>query len=263
MTVREPNFVEHAPDMSVAFARVMQSTLVPPVAYRDARAEAYGRTVPHAAVGGDLVDLVTSASDVIAYVADVSGHGASAGVLMGMLKTAVRYGLMFGQHLPALLEGINRVLPSVKDPAMYATFAGLRLDEASEMEYIIAGNVPLLHYRQSRKDVVRRSMVQFPLGLFPAANYSSGRVNCQAGDLFAIFTDGLVETRDAREEEFGLQRMENVLCKFAGRPLVEIYDAALDAVRRHGEQADDRTLMLVRVLGPDSPQARAPAARVS
>jgi hypothetical protein len=58
--------------------------------------------------------------------------------------------------------------------------------------------------------------------------------------------------------------MENVLCNFARRPLAEIYDAALDAVGRHGEQVDDRTLMLVRVLGPDSPQGRAPAAaRVS
>jgi len=200
MTVEEMSSVESLPQMSPVLARAMQRTLVPPITFENAHLEAYGRTIPRDTVGGDLVDLVASDRDVVAYVADVSGHGASAGMLMGMVKTAVRYGLMFGQHLPALLEGINGVLPAVKEPNMYATFAGLRLDGASEMEYIVAANMPLLHYRQSRKDVVRLSMEQFPLGLFPAANYSSGHVTCATGDLVAIFTDGLVETTDACEE---------------------------------------------------------------
>jgi serine phosphatase RsbU (regulator of sigma subunit) len=157
---------------------------------------------------------------------------------------------MFGRRLPELLNGINRVLPSVKEPNMNATFAGLRLSGATEMEYIIAGNMPLLHYRESRKHIVRLSIEQFPLGLFPTASYSSSRIDCAAGDLFAIFTDGLVETMDIWDEAFGLQRMEDVLCEFADRRLPDIYDAALDAVGRHGRQADDRTLMLVRVLAP-------------
>ena len=249
MTVLEPSYVEHAPHLSLAVARAMQSTLAPPIKYRDARLEAYGRTIPREAVGGDLVDLVTSDSDVIAYVADVSGHGVSAGVLMGMVKTAVRYGLMFGQGLPQLLEGINRVLPSVKEPNMYATFAGMRFDGTSEMEYIVAGHLPLLHCRQTQRDVVRLSMEQFPVGLFPESNYLSGRVACGPGDVFAIVTDGLVETADAWEEQFGLQRLENVLHSYAMRPLARIYDATLEAVGRHGKQLDDRSLMLVRVLG--------------
>lgn len=221
-------------------------TLVPPITFKNTHIEAYGRTTPRDALGGDLLDLVTSDGDVVAYVSDASGHDVSSSLLMGMVKTAVRHGLMFGHQLHALLEGINGELPSVKEPSMYATFAGLRLHGPSEAEYITAGSMPLLPYRQSRKEVVRLSMEQFPLGLFPAASYSSGHATYGAKDLFAIFTDGLVETTDAWEEEFGLQRMGNVLLQFAGRPLTEIYDAAPDAVRRHGRQADDRTLLLVR-----------------
>jgi serine phosphatase RsbU (regulator of sigma subunit) len=241
--------------MNPVFARTMQRTLVPPITFKNGHIEADGRTTPREAFGGDLVDLVTSDGDVIAYVADVSGHGVSAGILMGMVKTAVRYGLMFGQRLPALLNGINGVLPSVKEPHMYATFAGLRVGEHDQVEYITAGNVPLLHYIHARKEVVRLSMEQFPLGLFPDVEFVSGRVPYALGDVFAMLTDGLVETTDAWAEEFGLQRLENVLRDSAGQSLSEIYEAAMDAVHRHGNPSDDRTLMLVRVLGSSSPPA--------
>jgi sigma-B regulation protein RsbU (phosphoserine phosphatase) len=103
--------------------------------------------------------------------------------------------------------------------------------------------------------VVRLSMEQFPLGLFPDVEYVSDRVPCEPGDIFAMLTDGMVETTDAWEEEFGLQRLESVLHASAGQPLSEIYDAAMEAVHRHGNPSDDRTLMLVRVLGSGSPRA--------
>jgi serine phosphatase RsbU (regulator of sigma subunit) len=91
-------------------------------------------------------------------------------------------------------------------------------------------------------------MQQFPL--LPDTICSSGRVMYAAGDVFAIFTDGLVETMDACQEEFGLHRMDRILHEFASYSPAEIYEAAIDAVARHGKQSDDRTLMLVRVLEP-------------
>jgi len=156
---------------------------------------------------------------------------------------------MFGQRLPVALEGINEVLPYVKKPNIYATLAGSRIRGEGEVEYITAGHVPLLLNSHVRRDVVRLSMEQFPLGLFPDVGYSSGRAACGFGESFAILADGRVETRDAWEEEFRLQRLENVLLDCAGRPLAEIYDAAIEAVHRHGNPASDRTLMLVRVRG--------------
>jgi len=232
----------------LALPRSMQRTLVPPVTFRDTRVEAYGRSIPHDTVGGDLVDLVKTNDDVVAYVADISGHGMSAGVLMGMVKTAVRYGLQFDQELPEILDGMNRVLPSVKEPGMYATFAGLRFNDSGEVEYIAAGHVPLLHYRRAQGDVVRHSMEQFPVGLVAEEDYASNRLRFEPGDVFAIVTDGIVETM-AGEEEFGLQRLEHILCEFAGRSLPDIFQAAVAAVNCYGTQQDDQTLMLVRVLG--------------
>ena len=233
----------------LAFAQAIQTTLAPPVRYEDSRLEAYGCTRPSDAVGGDLVDLVESDGSVFAYVADVSGHGIPAGVLMGMVKTAMRQGLLLHQPLCGLLESINRVLPAVKEPSMYATMAGLRFSDSAKAEYAAAGHLPLLHYRQAHDDVVRWTAEQFPLGLFPDLAFATQCVPCGTGDIFAIVTDGLTETVDEREEDFGLERLEQLLVQNASRTLPEIFDAVLAAVSRYGSQQDDRTLLLVRILG--------------
>jgi hypothetical protein len=233
----------------LAFAQAIQTTLAPPVQYRGSRLEAYGRTHPSDAVGGDLVDLVESDGSVFAYVADVSGHGIPAGVLMGMVKTAIRQGLLLHQPLSSLLESINRVLPGVKEPSMYATMAGLRFSDPAKAEYAAAGHLPLLHYRQAQKDVVRWTSEQLPLGLFPDLVYATQCVPFGFGDMFAIVTDGLTETVDKHEEDFGLERLEQLLLQNAGRALPEIFDSVLAAVSRYGSQQDDRTLLLVRILG--------------
>jgi sigma-B regulation protein RsbU (phosphoserine phosphatase) len=227
----------------------MQKALVPAIAYRDHQVEAHGQAIPMDEVGGDLADLVATGSEVTAYVADASGHGLRAGVLMGMLKTAMRYGLHLGQSLPKLLDHINLVLPSVKEPSMYATLSVLRFDGTHEVEYLSAGHVPLLHYRRRTGDVVRYSMDQFPLGLFQGFGYVSRRLRYEPGDIFALVTDGIVETGMERDAEFGFDRLAQILREMGGCPLAEISAAVQDAVAGYGAQEDDQTVMLVRALG--------------
>src|SRR5690348_3544877 len=169
----------------------MQSTLVPPLSYSGAKLVAHGRSLPKYDVGGDLMDLVVNGDDVTAYVADVSGHGFRAGVLMGMVKTAVRYGLLLGQPLAKLLEDLNRVLPAVKEPNMYATFAALRFHGGDQAEYVSAGHVPLLHYQPSTGVVKKHCRPQLPLGLVAGEGYSSTTIPYAARDIFVMTTDGI------------------------------------------------------------------------
>jgi hypothetical protein len=160
-------------------AHGIQQTLVPPITYRSASLEVYGITLPSEDVGGDLVDLIPAESGCLACLGDVSGHGIPAGVLMGNLKTVLRFGFAQNEALPALFESINRVLPAVKEPEMYATFAGLHLGGAGAVEYILAGHPPILHYRAACNQVSRRIMEQFPLGLMPESSYVSATTSCQ------------------------------------------------------------------------------------
>jgi serine phosphatase RsbU (regulator of sigma subunit) len=200
-------------------------------------------------MGGDLVDLVTDGQDVVAYVVDVSGHGFRAGVLMGMIKTAMRYGLLLGQPLAKLFGDLNCVLPAVKEPNMFATLAALRFDGSNEAEYISAGHVPLLQYRQRGREVVRHGMSQFPLGMFARASYVSRRIRYQAEDIFAMVTDGVVEVGADPDAESGLQRLGQILQNVARRPLPAIVDAMQAEARRHGAQQDDQTVLLLKARG--------------
>jgi serine phosphatase RsbU (regulator of sigma subunit) len=234
-------------ETELALAHSLQKTLVPIVSYRSVALEAYGRTIPSAEVGGDLVDLVADRQGAFTYVADVSGHGIPAGVLMGMVKSSVRQGLLTGFSMPALLDSVNSVLPSVKEPDMFVTLAALRFDTSDIAEFTLAGHPPLLHFSQSAQSVIRRAIIQYPLGLMPEGGYVSEHVHFGPGDIFALVTDGLIETSNQIDDEFGLQRLEQLLLQNASRPLPDIFDALIAAVSAFGPQKDDRTVLLVRI----------------
>jgi serine phosphatase RsbU (regulator of sigma subunit) len=229
-----------------SFGSDIQNTLAPPITYSSAGLEAYGKSIPKEDIGGDLADLVTESGDVIAYIADVSGHGMRAGVLMGMIKTAVRYGLLLRRPIAKILDDLNLVLPSVKTPNMFATLAALRFDGRNEVEYISAGHVPLLHYRRRSGDVVRHAMSQFPLGLFLAAGYAPQRIRYEAGDIFVLVTDGVVEAGEERDAGEGFETVSQIVSDFADRSLPEIAAAVNAEAARRGAQEDDRTVLLIR-----------------
>ena len=228
-------------------AHAIQATLVPTISFQNTTFEVYGKSIPSAQMGGDLIDLIESGGSLLVYVADVSGHGLAAGQLMGMLKTAMRVSLQFQQHPVALLEVADRVLPAVKEPDMYATLALLHFDGSAHAEYALAGHVPILHYRDRSRDTARLSMQQFPLGLIPGGCYASQRVTYSSRDLFLMLTDGISEVPNESDEEFGLTRLEQLLTQYAAQPLPHIWKLILEQVRQHGVQQDDQTLLLVRV----------------
>jgi Stage II sporulation protein E (SpoIIE) len=231
----------------LSFAHGLQSTLVPPISYCGQSVQVFGCSIPSAKVGGDLVDLVADGDNVLVYLADVSGHGIPAGILMGMLKTAIRQAWLTQQPLPALLESVNAVLPAVKEPEMYATLAALRFGASSQVEFAVAGHPPILHYHEKSHDISRCAMRQYPLGLVPQPGYASEHVCCDPGDLFVVVSDGLIETMNAGIEEFGLARLEKSVLAHATESLPEIYEALLRAVSDFGEQRDDRTVLIVRI----------------
>jgi phosphoserine phosphatase RsbU/P len=232
----------------LSLAHGIQATLVPTISFQTARFDVYGKSLPSAEMGGDLIDAIESDGSLLAYIADVSGHGLAAGQLMGMLKTAIRVSRELGQQPVAALESADRVLPAVKEPNMYATLALLCFDGSSEAEYTLAGHPPILHYRAHTGDTSQLSMEQFPLGLLPGGCYSSQRVTYAAGDLFLMLTDGVSEVPNAKDEEFGLARLEHLLVQNAARPLQQLCESIMSDVKHHGPQRDDQTLLLVRVI---------------
>jgi sigma-B regulation protein RsbU (phosphoserine phosphatase) len=239
----------------LSLAHGIQAMLVPTVSFQNASFELYGKSIPSTEMGGDLIDVIQTDGGLVAYVADISGHGLPAGQLMGMLKTAMRLAVKLGQMPVAALESVDRVLPDLKEPQMFATLALLQFDGSGQAEYALAGHPPILHYRHGSRDTARLSMEQFPLGLFPGGVYASKRVSYSPHDLFLMLTDGIAEVANARDEEFGLTRVQELLTQHSSRALPEIWDLILRDVRQFGPQLDDQSLLLLRVLDPAIPLA--------
>lgn len=237
----------------LSLAHGIQTTLVPAVSFQNASFEVHGKSVPSAEMGGDLIDVVESNGRLLAYVADISGHGLAAGQLMGMLKTAMRVAVLFQKEPVAMLESADRVLPALKEPEMFATLALLHFGGSDQAEYALAGHVPILHYRDRSRDTVRLTLEQLPLGLIPGGAYASRGVTYSARDLFLMVTDGITEVANERDEEFGLTRLEQVLTQHSTKSLPEIWDLIMGDVKRHGVQQDDQSLLLLRVRDPAAP----------
>jgi hypothetical protein len=226
----------------------MQQMLVPPITYRTESFEAYGVSLPSEEVGGDLVDLIPTEAGWVACLADVSGHGIRASLLMGNLKTALRYGFAQGESLSGVIAAVCKVLPEVKPDEMYATFAGLRFAGKGQAEYLIAGHPPILHYHAADHRAERCGMEQFPLGLTGDCAYDSSLASYGPGDLFVLLSDGVIETESARGVEFGFEGVERVVVQHAADPLQDITNRLMSELAKFGRRTDDQTILLIRAL---------------
>jgi len=236
-------------------AHGIQKTLVPPIMLRTALYEVYGISEPSEKVGGDLVDAVLLPNgDVVAYLADIAGHGLPAGILMGMLKTAARTALLDAAAghpsttLPLLLDKLNRVLPDVKEPQMYATLTAFRLNADGTAWYATAASPPILHWSARGQDTRLMTEEQYPLGLLPVSGFTGEGIELAAGDLLVVATDGVLEVCDKRGEEFGIERVETAITANARGDLEGLAGSILGSARSFGLQADDQTLLLIRKL---------------
>lgn len=227
-------------------ARQIHDALVPPLHQRWEGYEFFGRSLPASEVGGDLLDAVATDGALTCLVADVTGHGVPAGTLMGMVKSAARMRLRGGGGLEGLMGDLNEVLLPLKRPNMFVTCACLRLTPQGEAEYVRAGHPPLLHFVHASGQVVRYAEGELPLGVRAGEAFRARPFHMATGDVLALITDGLTEVTDRGGHEFGLEGVERVLAARAGLPLPGLFESLLDAIRAHGAQQDDQTLLLIR-----------------
>ncbi len=180
-----------------------------------------------------------------AYVADVSGHGVPAGVLMSMTKGAVRMWEASRAHDSALLSDMNKALLT---PNTFVTFAYAAWDGSPDLAFSSAGHVPLLHYRASAGRIEQCSVSNLPLGILPDQDFTSSTLRFECGDILAIVSDGFTETFDSKGREFGMAGIQEIIQSARNNELREISAELRARVREYGEQRDDQTILLVRRL---------------
>lgn len=203
-------------------------------------------------VGGDYFDFVSLAPDQFGFVlADISGKGISAALLMASLQANLRAQYARAPHdLAAVLGSVNKVFYDSTASNHYATlFFGVYDEPIRRLRYANCGHLPPVLLRAC--GAVERLAVTAPVvGLFEAPwTCTTGEARLGPGDTLVVFTDGVSDATSETGEEFGEERLVDLVRRHAATPAPALLDAIVAAVRDHStdEQFDDLTLIVARV----------------
>lgn len=234
--------------------REIQLSMVPRRFPRLARADLWATLRPAREVGGDFYDfLTTSTGSLWICVGDVSGKGVPAALLMAVTKTLVDSAAARSRSPGEVLTHVNAELSRDNESAMFVTaFVGCIDLQSGIIQYTNAGhNPPLLCRASSRIDRldVRHGPV---LGAVDDVRYGESVVQLEPGDVLLLFTDGVTEALDPREQLFTEARLRDTLtndglasAEEAARAVV----AAVESFAGGAEQADDITVLALRYIG--------------
>jgi len=231
-------------------AAVIQSHLYPQVFPEVAGYRIVAKATPSRHVAGDTYDALTDGDTLIVTITDVSGKGVGAGMIASGVHAAVRLMAGNGTGLACLAERVNHYLSGATEDNRFATFAMVRLEPDGRLVGVNAGHCPIL-IRRADGAIDEISSSGFPLGMMPIASYSEHEDRLEPGDLLLLYTDGLTEAEDPDEEEFGVERVSEVVSNLENPSAASACKTLLDAVEKHtcGKPLhDDATLLVVERL---------------
>jgi sigma-B regulation protein RsbU (phosphoserine phosphatase) len=201
---------------------------------------------PHGAVSGDFCDVINDGEDTLVLLGDISGKGVAAALLMSHLSAIFRGLVGSGWELVEVMARANRLFGAAIPAGSFATMVAARLMPEGEIEISNAGHVPPL-YHNGRVDQLPPDGV--PLGLFCESVYTSQRLRLSRGERLVLATDGLIESTDPDDKEFGIEMFAAAIAASPGTGPGQLAGVLVDEVsrfRRGLPATDDITLMVVR-----------------
>jgi len=241
--------VKESLEREIAIAREVQRELLPRALPKARGIEIAAVCRPAVGVGGDFYDFLSRGDDRLGFViADVSGKGIPAALLMAGLQASVRSVAVPGVSPSEANRRLNDLLHASTSDSRYATLVLVFYDGRERtLRYSNAGHHPPLLLRRS--GVERLGANGLPIGALPCATYGEGARRVEAGDMLALYTDGIIEAPSPEGEEYGTDRLVHVLVAHRARSGEDAAAAVLDDVARWTGGApphDDVTLVLAR-----------------
>jgi phosphoserine phosphatase RsbU/P len=209
--------------------------------------EIAARNRPTRQVGGDYYDVFPLSRGRLAFlVADVSGKGVPAALLVSTVHAAVHLQIDDAKTIAELIGRIDRHLQKYAATRKFLTcFFGLIEPDTGTLRYVSAGHNPaLLRRRSGAIEQLRATGV--PLGMFPNASWREETAAVERGDLLCVYSDGITEALNTADEEFGLERLARLLGDDPPARVCEAVFEAVSAFAGEAPQYDDQTLLLLR-----------------
>jgi serine phosphatase RsbU (regulator of sigma subunit) len=237
-------------ESELALARQIQARLLPAGPPRVSGFEIAGLSESARQVGGDYFDhLAVDARRVLLVIADVSGKGVPAALLMSGFRASLMSQDLRAWDPVALADHLNDFLVRSVEPGKFVTaFLGFADAGAGTLDYVNAGhNPPVLWRAGGGHELLSEGGAM--LGILPGAPFTPGRTRFSPGDLLVLYTDGVTEGANATGEMWGDERLIEAIAGGRARPCADLARGIADRVRGfEGAQgpADDVTLLIAR-----------------
>lgn len=238
----------------LAIAREIQQGLLPTVPPVLPGFDIAGWSEPADETGGDYFDfLPLDDGDLAVAIADVTGHGIGAALVVAEVRALFRAEILRGADLPPAVARVHALIGRDLSANRFVTacFAVVS-PHRSAVRYLSAGHGPILTYSRSRALVAEHPSQGLPLGFLPVARYAMpAEIALEPGDVFMVLTDGFLEWTDSRGEPFGLERIRACLAASHDLPacdLIERLRHEVVAFSGGTRQADDLTSVVVKRL---------------
>jgi hypothetical protein len=228
----------------------IQRNLLPKTGPRMEGFDISGINVPCYEVGGDYYDYLSIDADrLIVVIADVSGKGISAALLMASLRASLLAEIRSDYALDRLAARLSDFVYASSGPSSFVTFFFGELDRrTAEMRYVNAGhNPPFIIGPDGAPRILGVS--GFPLGMFAAAVYETRTIPLRPGDLAVLYTDGITEGRSPQGEDYSEVRLISHVTAHSASTAAEICTGILCDVEGFvsgDPSCDDITVVVVK-----------------
>ncbi len=244
---------ERRATQEIEIAKQVQARLFPQTLPPLKTLEYAGLCIQALQVGGDYYDFLNLGKERLGFViGDISGKGIAAALLMANLQANLRSQCAIALDQPQrLLCSVNQLFcDNTPDGAFATLFFGEYDDAASRLRYANCGHLPalLLH---SDDTVERLEATATVLGIFKDWDCEIGECQLRSGDTLALYTDGITESYNSADEQFGEQRLIEALLRHRQASSQAALASIVDEVQRFNphEQHDDITLIIAKHRG--------------
>jgi serine phosphatase RsbU (regulator of sigma subunit) len=201
-------------------------------------------------IGGDYYDFIPQHDGkMLVALGDVSGKGTAAALLMSSVHAAIHAQVAARTSLYEMVKSVNQYLAENTPSNRFVTLFVAELDtKTGILKYINAGHNPPLLGRANGQ-VEQLESGGFPLGIIPMADFEVGELNLEAGEALVIYSDGVSEANNLQEEEFGMERLIQVVSrnlKSSAAGMRDKIESALSAFTQTAAPNDDITLVIVK-----------------
>lgn len=175
--------------------------------------EIAGMTQPSKGVGGDYYDyILINANTIQIVIADVSGKGVSAALLMSATAAGMRLEANRDRNMLQQVDRLNTEIGAVSDPEQYVTLLVAEIDTHKRIiRYVNCGHNPALLFQAKTRTLKRLESSCPPIGLNPDEICELSTADLTAGDVVVFYTDGVTEAQNQLSEEFGMERLSAVV----------------------------------------------------